>query len=172
MPTTNKKSNFTFLSQIQINSTPTQSPIIPLKGKLAEGCYDSEIVSLAEVIEDGALSAVDFVHKLAGNGEKNTLVRFRLFYPRDTEKLIQIFSKYGFNGNFDDVVGMKETVTLTTSSKSQYLRITDRQLQALPASKPTGGRSSTKSSISTKKPTPNLLDEDDDEFDDFLDDED
>ena len=171
MPTTNKKSNFTFLSQIQINSTPTQSPIIPLKGKLAEGCYDSEIVSLAEVIEDGALSAVDFVHKLDGNGEKNTLVRFRLFYPRDTEKLIQIFSKYGFNGNFDDVVGMKETVTLTTSSKSQYHRITDRQLQALPAPKPTGGLLSTKRSTSPKKPAPAFLDEDDDD-DDFLDDED
>ena len=173
MPTTNKKSNFTFLSNIQISSTPTPStsPIIPLRGNLAAGNYDSEIVDLTEVIENGALVAADFIHKLNGNGEKNTLVRFRLFYPRDIDKLIQIFSEYGFRGNLDGVVGMQETVILTSNAKSEYLRITERRLQALPQQKPTGGILSSKcSTLKKTAPTPNLLD-DDDEFDDFLDEE-
>ena len=172
MSTTNKKSNFTFLSQIKIDTIANHDPIIPKKGNIASGTYDSEIVDLAEVLENGVLTAVDFIHKLNGNGEENTLVRFRLFYPRDIDRLVQIFGQYGFRDSLDHVIGMKETVTLTTNSKSEYLRITARQLQALPAPKPTGGLLSPKRAVSSKKSAPAFLDEDEDEDDDFLDDED
>ena len=159
------KPKFSFISNIKIEEIPTNSdPVIPKKGNIKPGRYESEIVSISEVIENGELVAVDFVHKLSVNDEEGTRVKFRLYFPREIDLLAKMFSQYGFRGSLVDVIGMQENITLNENSKSSYLRITDRQLISLPQQKPAGALTSNRSTDKKVSATPNLLEDEDDDY--------
>ena len=167
MPITTKTTK-NYLSKITI--TPTiATPILPKKANIAAGTYESKIISVSAVSNEDELVAVDFLHELQHDSMKPTLVRFRYYVPRELNKLLEKFASYGMSGSLDSVVGLEENVTLTESSKSEYLRITERQLIALPQQKLSGILSSKRTA--SHKPATTLLDEDDEEDDDFLDDE-
>ena len=169
-------SNIQNINDIQIgNSLPLtpSRPIIPRKGNIDAGSYDSEIVKIEPVYSaDGDITAVDFFHELTNSDGSKILVRFRYYYKFELPKLLDIFASYGIKGGLGNAVGTKETIEVSEAENSSYMKISDRKLKPK-----TGGLLSSKRSPIRKPPSQatNLLndDEDDedeyDEYDDFAD---
>ena len=164
------------LNDIKIGSplplTPSR-PIIPRKGNIDAGSYDSEIVKIEPVYSaEGDITAVDFFHELTRSDGSKILVRFRYYFKFELPKLLDIFGSYGIKGGLGNAVGTKETIEVSEGENSSYMRISDRKLKPK-----TGGLLSSKRSHIRKPPSraQNLLDDDEEdadvEFDNFYDDD-
>lgn len=150
-------------------SAPPTRPIIPRKGNLAAGTYDSKIEKIEAVYDaNGNITAVDFFHELTCPDGSKIAVRFR-YYIQEVPALLDIFASYGLQGSIENAVGTKETIEVSEGENSSYMRIRERKLKPK-----TGGLLSSKRSPIRKPPSQStsLLDDDedtDDEFDDFAD---
>lgn len=178
------------LSQIcgVINNTPQY--IFPTIKNLAAGNYYSEILDVQEVLQsDGSLEAMDFYHRLTDSNGNVIYSRFR-YYEKELPGLATSLQQYPQVQTWQDTVGLKEDITVAPKPKSNYMRIAVRtaSLASASATSPTvspasappakrGGLSSRLSSKHSNKPvqTPRqalISEDDDDEFDDFLDESD
>lgn len=150
-------------------SAPPTRPIIPRKGNLPVGTYDSDIKKIEAVYDaNGDIMAVDFFHELTCPDGSKIVVRFR-YYIQELPALLDIFASYGLQGSIENAVGTKETIEVSEGENSSYMRISDRKLKLK-----TGGLLSSKRSPSRKlhSQAQNLLDDeedDDNDDDDFAD---
>ena len=169
-------------------AAPNVSYVFPTLQNLEAGNYSSEIVDVREVLdENGDLAALDFYHKLVDSNGNVTYVRFR-YYDKELPGLAQELMKYPQVETWKDAIGIKEKVVVSKKASGNYLRISERcaseeaDNSSMPSSpkssdtKRSGGLLSSRHRYPSQKPTTTqriaLMEEDDDsEFDDFLDDE-
>ena len=178
----------------------TTQPVTPLLGTIPLGSYNSRIDSVSDVVYNGEAVAVDFVHELTASNGSTIWARFR-YYPRELDALVHFLATYGLSGTLNvATIGLEELVTIAPKPNSGYLHIAARQLRSPISSSPspsvppcssTPPTSGLPTSVSTKRrggllgskrsstppspPTPTqaklLTANDDDEFDDFLEDD-
>lgn len=159
--------------------------ILPRIGVLPAGIYTSEILSIAEAVQNGVAVGVDFVHHLTDAAGKQYDVKFRVYAPWELDRLVEIFASYDLNGLLDQVsVGLQEEVEIAPKANSAYMGIVGRRLMTPPTGQPALSPPATPSTPSappppskrgvlggkrpaSSKPPRNLLEEDDD--DDFVD---
>lgn len=160
--------------------------ILPYATLLPEGSYMSKILSVGEgIYNDKAF--MDCVHELIDSGGNVRQVKFRYFAPVDTDALFKKLADYKLVGTVADVlVGLEENITIAPRPGSiKYVCISDRALvvssasSSSPAKKHSSlgklGHFSNKTKSASKLSSREaLLDEDDDdsEFDDFLEEDD
>lgn len=165
-------------------TVPTASvsnAIFPYSNLLPAGTYESEILSVADAIQNDNVIGIDCIHKLTNPEGKSFLVKFRLFAPRDIDELIQKLQSYGLAGSIGDALtGLKEDLDIAQRSNSRYVYIASRSLknshagQQSPSRK--GGilgsrrRPPTFGSTQSQTAHNNLL-ADDEDYEDFLDQE-
>ena len=139
---------------------PDSMPLIPKVGALPVGNYTSTLKSFSDVVQNGQLVAVDFVHDLLSEDGKHYLVRFRSHIGKELDGLLTTFAGYGLTGSLNAVINLEEDVILSQKPSSTYLQISDRSLRK---SAPV---------VSASKAQALLAEEDDDpEFEDFLEEE-
>lgn len=139
--------------------TPQNKPLLPKVGALPAGRYRSTILSVDYTLTDtNEIAYVDIIHKLVDSTGGEYTVNFRYYTPHDTDRLLEIFSGYGFRGELQTVVGLIEDVEVTLKPSSQYLRISKRSMYTSPTS------------VLPSPTTHSLLEDDDDMLD--LDEED
>ncbi len=171
-------------------SAPYSSAILPRIGALSAGVYHSEILSIADAVQNDAPVGVDFVHRLTDAGGASYMVKFRVYAPHDLQNLVSIFASYGLSGTLDQVcLGLQEEVEIAPKAGSVYMHIKKRRLAPSTNPQPPTSNTTEVSSPSRKppkrgirvgnrpassRPSPQVLLEEDgrDDFDDFLDEED
>ena len=168
-------------------TVPTASvsnAILPYSNLLPAGTYESEILSVADAIQNDNVIGIDCIHKLTNHEGKSFLVKFRFFAPRDTDNLINTLKAYSMTGSVGNVLtGLKEEVEITQRPGSdRYVHIDQRSLVSessaaqqshTPKKVGIGGRFSRKSSSLPNEATRKFF-EDDDEWndeEDWLDDD-
>lgn len=163
------------VNEIQIGGNfplPAPKPIIPRKGNLDAGNYDSDIKKIEAVYDaNGNIVAIDFFHELMRPDSSKILVRFRYYYPSEIPQILDIFASYGIQGSLENATGTKERIEVAEAENSSYMKISDRKLKPK-----TGGLLAARHKATSKPPSKatNLLDDEeedrDSEFDDFLED--
>ena len=169
--------------------------IMPFADLLPVGSYQSEIVAVAEAMQNGECVGIDCTHLLTNSAGKQYLVKFRLFAPYDIKEVAKTLKSYGLSGDMESaLVGLKESLEIAPRPNSaKYVFISDRNMQtaqsdeSLSQEKPprkkgglmTSRRASPYSSYSSPTRSKNALhaedeedDDNDDDNDDFLDEED
>ena len=162
------------------------SIILPYADKLATGSYTSKILAVDEGIYQEK-PYLDCIHELTDPNGEVKRVKFRFFAPVDTDALFKKLADYKLVGTVADVlVGLEENITIAPRPGSiKYVCISDRALvvssasSSSPAKKHSSlgklGHFSNKTKSASKLSSREaLLDEDDDdsEFDDFLEEDD
>ena len=171
-------------------SEPQPSAMLPRIGALPAGAYHSEILSIVDAVQSDAPVGVDFVHQLTDAGGASYTVKFRVYAPHELQNLLAVFAGYGLSGSLDQVcLGLQEEVEIAPKAGSSYLHIVRRHLSLLTNPQPLTSDTTEASSPTTKprkrgicvgkhpassRPSPQALlgENDDDEFDDFLDEDD
>ena len=162
----------------------------PLVHNLNSGTYLSEIKDIKEVVDsNGNFEAFDFYHCLIDSDGNVTYVRFR-YYEKELPALSSSFKQYPNVKTWQNLVGLKEEVTIAPKPTGSYMHIAARRTclvnitsassnapvtNAQPSKR--GGLSSrlgNRCNKSVKTASKTLIFEDtediDDDFDDFLDD--
>ena len=169
------------LSQIcgAINTPPQY--ILPTIQNMAAGNYISEIQDVQEVFkDDGTLDALDFYHRLTDSNGNVIYVRFRYYY-KELPNLAASLKQYPQVTTWQDVVGLKEDITVAPKPKSNYMKIAVRTASLAsasatsptvsPASAPPAKRGGPPSRLSSRHSKPMqtsrqaLIPEDEDEDD-------
>ena len=174
------------LSQFVGVSTPI-SYVYPTVGNIDAGVYTSEIMSVDEILnDDGSLNALDFYHRLTDCNGKDLYVRFR-YYKKELASLAESLSKYPEVETWSDTVGLKEKIVVSKKSTGSYMGISSRSAieEDEPSSRPLSTKSSaTKRSGPLSRPSRHvnhnssaiskqvLVEDDEEDEDDYLDDED
>lgn len=187
-------------SKVSKASSPTitspVTPILPLPKNLAVGMYDSTILDVADAFQKGECVGVDMTHELVDANGNHFVVRFR-YYENEMPQLLDKFGEYGLDGALNKVaVGVQEEVDVAPKVYGNYMHIANRHLKSMSTTSSTTAQpvASTPATPSTtsapppppkrgilgsNRPTPrpntkqNLLaDDEDDEFDDFLEEDD
>ena len=135
---------------------PDSMPLIPKVGALPVGNYTSTLKSFSDVVQNGQLVAVDFVHDLLSEDGKHYLVRFRSYIGKELDGLLTTFAGYGLTGSLNAVINLEEDVILSQKPSSSYLQISDRSLKKKSLPAVTGSKAQA------------LLSEDDDDVEDYL----
>ncbi len=135
---------------------PDSMPIIPKVGALPIGKYTSTLKSFSDVVQNGQLVAVDFVHDLLSEDGKHHLVRFRSYIGKELDGLLTTFAGYGLTGSLSAVINLEEDIILSQKPSSSYLQISDRSFKKKSSPAVTGSKTQT------------LLSEDDDDSEDYL----
>lgn len=175
--------------------TQPKHPIAPFINKLPAGTYKSEIMSISSIA--GRDKALTVVHTLTDAMSKTYLVRFN-YYNENIDRFIDSLANSGYVGGLVDIVGYKETVeiehgrtyayiayrekinenssennSLEDSSKETLSKVEAETTQEDTKERRRGGLTAyRRRSVETRTPkAKNLLKDDedeDDEFDDFL----
>lgn len=164
-----------------ISSSATQNvtnTILPFATLLPTGAYLSKILSVDEGIYQEK-PFLDCTHEItAPNGEVKH-VKFRFFAPTETDALFQKLAEYKLVGTVAEVlVGLEENIIIAPRPNSaKYVYISQRALVTPSVSSPPHSKKSSslgkrscfgnKAHSTSKSPTRAIL-LDDDEFDDFL----
>ena len=180
----------------------TSNVLLPTIGTFPAGRYDSKITGIHDAVQNGVVVGVDVIHQLTNSNGQVIHTSFRYYVPRELDALIKIFASYGLSGALNEVaIGLEEVVDISPKDRSSYLHVAARQLKTpvssstspgvapsqtstppasgLPTSaqpKRRGGLlGSKRPSAPPAPPTPTqieLLDDENDDFEDFLTDED
>ena len=160
------------------------SVILPYSDRLATGSYMSKILSVDEgIYHDKAF--IDCVHELTDAGGNILHVKFRYFAPHETDNLVKVLISYKLTGKIGNLLlGLEEHVNLATRPGiSKYVYIASRALSTPTTSTPPpkkscliGKRSNKTNTTSMTSRRDALLkydeDEGDDEFENFLEEDD
>ena len=167
-------------------TAPTESAytaILPYANLLSVGHYSSQIISVADAMKDGTVMGIDCIHKLTNLEGKTFMVKFRYFVPRDTDNLINTLKAYGMTGSVGDALtGLQENIEIAQRPGSdRYVYIAKRSLVPNPsaaqeshAQKKVGlsGRLNRRpSSVQSENIKKFFEDDEDEDFEDFLDEE-
>ena len=171
-------------------SEPQPSAMLPRIGALPAGAYHSEILSIVDAVQNDAPVGVDFVHQLTDASGASYTVKFRVYAPHDLQNLVSIFASYGLSGTLDQVcLGLQEEVEIAPRAGGAYMHIVKRCLALSTNPQPPTSDTTEASSLTTKsrkrgicagnrpassRPSSQALlwEDEDDEFDDFLEDDD
>lgn len=175
--------------------TQSKYPIAPFVNNLPVGTYKSEIVSISPI--EGRDKALEIVHTLIDTTGKIFLVKF-CYYEEGVDRFINALAGSGYVGNLVDVVGHKEVVEIKHGKTYAYIAYREKFIEISIDDNPIednsdqtvseeesssspngtvqrrrGGLASYRHrSVGTRTPkAKNLLNEDedeDDEFDDFF----
>ena len=157
----------------------TEKEILPYFDLLPTGQYISKILSVSEGVY-GNKPYIDCVHELADGGGKVYRVKFRYFAPAETNALLDKLAEYKLVGSMAEALdALEENVTISPRPGSaKYVFISQRAL-ATPTASPPAKKTSSLGKLSKKAKSSlgsqsrqSLLDDDDPEFDDFLEDDD
>ena len=108
------------ISEIYIggNTSTYKKAIIPYINSLPVGQYLSEIESIKAI--EGRRMAVEVVHTLTDSAGNTYRVRF-CYYDDRVYRFIDALGKSGFVGNLCDVAGYKEVVVIAHGPKYAYI---------------------------------------------------
>jgi hypothetical protein len=99
----------------------------PLVHNLNSGTYLSEIKDIKEVVDsNGNFEAFDFYHCLIDSDGNVTHVRFR-YYEKELPALASSFKQYPNVKTWQNLVGLKEEVTIAPKPTGNYMYIATRR---------------------------------------------
>ena len=102
----------TVISSLATVNTTT-NVILPYQNLLPVGKYDSEIVAVADALQDNEIFGIDCTHFLTDSSGATFLVKFRYFHPKDIEMLSKTLASYGLSGTLESaLVGLREVVDI------------------------------------------------------------
>lgn len=130
---------------------------LPTPENLTEGLYKSRLKDIEIIKADGVMTAVDCFHEIEDSAGKVRYIRFRYFVKGGGVKdLASDFKKYGFK-NFNDAIGVEEDIEVSAKKNSTYLFIYTRRK-----------KKKLSSLTSRPKSVPVTISVSDEDFDDFL----
>lgn len=172
------------------NVAATQiSYILPIAQNLMAGYYLSKIMDVQEVIDtNGQLLALDFYHMLTDSSGNIVNVRFR-YYEKELPSLASSLKQYSQLQTWKDTIGLQEQITISAKASGNYLKISTRsaltvtttsanpinataQQAHTPKKVGLGGRLNRRpSSVQSENIKKFFEDDEDEDFEDFLDEE-
>ena len=115
------------LSQFCESNSTSQQYILPTVHNLADGTYISEILDVKEIIKpDESLDAIDFYHKLTDSSGNIIYVRFR-YYNKELPALATSLSQYPKVKTWKDVVWLQEEIIVAPKPTGTYKHIVARK---------------------------------------------
>ena len=181
--------SFSSILSTQVSLSCTQNDItdviIPYSDLLPIGQYSSKILSVSEGVCCNK-PYIDCVHELVDENGKIYIARLRYFAPKETNALRDKLVEYRMVGTMAEVLnGLEEIVTIAPKSGSEkYVFISQRALATSTILSPSSAKKHSslgkrsyfgnKAHSTSKSPTREVLleDDEDEEFDDFLEEDD
>ena len=112
--------------------TATPAFKLPTIGNLPIGHYESEIVDVADAVQNGQVVGLDCFHQLTDSSGSTYHMRFRYYAPHEVDALVKAVASYGLSGSLGNLLqGLQESVDVAPKAPpSNYMYIAHRTLQA------------------------------------------